>query len=391
MKSEYLMVFIIVLFLFSCNKKSQKEVLYTDKIISAEKINSGDFLLSSITDSVSFVPLETADECLIKNVDKLYWINDSIFILDKQGNNKVLVFDGAGRFIRTIGAVGNGPGEYIQLNDFCVDTLSRCLYFLCSRFNIYQYSYEGKFIKKRNLQDFYADNIEYNKGRLFFAASGPPGGQRYPKDKGNGYGYNLIVTDTLGKILYEEFPNEIFGDNRRLLARPFYTLDSIILYRIYLDHHIYGVKKNNELFVHYYIDLGDNAYTINAYTMTKPPKSYPREVYEEILSRHRVISHIVENGTHLLFFFFNRSNPMWGIYDKKTETCNCYYKKNMIDDITGLSISFFEYVNKNTFIAVVHAFSIIDQKEKFKNKAWFENLNLSEASNPVLYVIKTKN
>jgi hypothetical protein len=381
------MSFIIVCFLFSCNKKSQKEALHTNKIISAETISSEDFLLSSITDSVSFVPLETTDECLIKNIDKLYWINDTVFIFDKYGNNNILVFDGAGRFIRTIGAKGNGPGEYIQLNDFCVDTLSRCLYFLCSRFIIYQYSYEGKFIKKRNLQDFYADNIEYNQGRLFFVASGPPGGQNY--SKGNGYGYNLIVTDTLGEILHENFPNEIFGANRRLLEHPLYNLDSIILYRIYLDNHIYGIKKNNELFVHYYFDLGDNAYTIDAYTMTKPPKSHTKEVYEDILSKHREIRHIGENSTHVLFFALDRNNPVWGIYDKKTETCNCYQAKNMIDDFTGLPFAF-QYATKDTFIAIVNAFYIVDQKENFKNKSWFEELNLSEESNPVLYIIKTK-
>jgi hypothetical protein len=389
MKNKYLIVLILISFLFSCSKESRKETLYVNKIISAGKINNDNFLLSSIVDSVSFVPLETTGKSLIRRIDKLYRTDDTIFVSDCLGSNKVLVFDGRGRFIRTIGAVGNGPGEYIEMNDFCIDTLSRCLYFLTLKSVVYKYGYEGNFIEKFNL-GFYSMRMEYNHGRLFFAGDPPP--RRFRETHPKGAGYNLVVTDTSGRILYEEFPNEILGDNNIVLPHPFYSIDSATLYRISLDNHIYGIKKNNELFVHYYIDLGDNAYTIDAFAMNVPHKSYSEEDFFNILSKHtHSIDFIVENSKYALFFFLNKDDSILGIYDKKTEICNCYAEKNTVDDISGLSYELFPlfaYSYKDTFIAVLNSYDIV---ENFKDKPWFENLNIQEDSNPILYIVKTKN
>jgi hypothetical protein len=96
-----------------CEQKPQMsgEVDVID--ISASINNEGaTMLLSEIVDDITFIPLETTDECLIGRIRSIYFSNNYLVIIDADPN-QILLFDTTGKFVRTIGNKGQGPGEYI--------------------------------------------------------------------------------------------------------------------------------------------------------------------------------------------------------------------------------------------------------------------------------------
>ena len=107
---------------------------------------------------LEIVRLETTEESLLGSVDKLVEYNENYYVLDKK-RNCVLVFDGTGNFLRRVGRVGQGPGEYSRLSDFIVDEKTGCLYLLANSSTVYAYDNEGSFLWKKKVSDSLLWNI----------------------------------------------------------------------------------------------------------------------------------------------------------------------------------------------------------------------------------------
>jgi hypothetical protein len=91
------------------------------RIISIDQFDKDvSFKFSSVVDSISYVVLETNDESLLGNVTKMVHRNHAFFIGNAYESNAVLVFSEAGKFLRKLYSVGQGPGEYLTIDDFCV-------------------------------------------------------------------------------------------------------------------------------------------------------------------------------------------------------------------------------------------------------------------------------
>lgn len=73
---------------------------------------SVDLDLSEILDdSIEIIPLETTEECLISKINRIEFYQDKIFVSDK-ANAKIFVFTSEGKYLKSIGTQGGGPGEY---------------------------------------------------------------------------------------------------------------------------------------------------------------------------------------------------------------------------------------------------------------------------------------
>lgn len=90
----------------------------------------------SIDDSLfirqtNFLPLETNPECIIGEIRKVILFNDSIYILDSRQNSLLLYDKGNGVFLNKIRAIGKGPDEYTEINDFDLSTIDGHAIILC--------------------------------------------------------------------------------------------------------------------------------------------------------------------------------------------------------------------------------------------------------------------
>lgn len=70
---------------------------------------------------IKYIPLETTDDCLIMDVNKVLY-RDSLFYLFDERGNSVFVFNEDGIMVQKIHAIGNGPGEYVNLRGMDMDS-----------------------------------------------------------------------------------------------------------------------------------------------------------------------------------------------------------------------------------------------------------------------------
>jgi hypothetical protein len=148
-------------------EEKKMEVSY---IIDLDNIEKEKLSLSSLFEKPITIIIETNEDLLFSYVDKMYVWDDYIFILDKRTANRVFLFDKTGKFIRKIGNIGAGPGEYSSLSDFTIDEINREIYLLNSGVSIYKYKIDtGEFIHSINIEntDLGTEYIQYYKGRLF--------------------------------------------------------------------------------------------------------------------------------------------------------------------------------------------------------------------------------
>lgn len=97
---------------------------------------------------VEYIPLETADSCLISNILSLQICKDYIFVYNGK-TDQVLQFGRDGHFIRTVGRAGSGPGEYTNVNEIYADSQRSELYIFSSgRKAPLIYSFDGAFLRQ---------------------------------------------------------------------------------------------------------------------------------------------------------------------------------------------------------------------------------------------------
>jgi len=110
--------------------------------------------LSDITE-ISYIPLKS-DNIIFGYTSAsraLFVYRDKIFIGDKiSADPKLLVYDRNGTPIQTFGSYGRGPGEYMSINGFVVDTLANevTLYDNTQK-KLIVYDIDGKFRRERSL------------------------------------------------------------------------------------------------------------------------------------------------------------------------------------------------------------------------------------------------
>lgn len=115
-------IFFLFTTLFSCITKERDVKDEEYPIINLDDCNIEDTIfLSEYFNKISFIPLETNIESMISSFDGIQIQNNLLFVLDKSYAKCVLIFDKDGNFVRKIGKVGYGPGEYISISDFAIN------------------------------------------------------------------------------------------------------------------------------------------------------------------------------------------------------------------------------------------------------------------------------
>jgi len=125
--------------------------------------------ISSIFKDVKTIILETRSDCMIGNVSEFQVFDGHIYILDKYNAKSMFVFDMEGRFLRKIGSLGRGPGEYLGVSDFTLDTENRIIYLKDVDYRVHKYQFDGTYVHSITLQVPHSSiiSIQYYKGKLY--------------------------------------------------------------------------------------------------------------------------------------------------------------------------------------------------------------------------------
>ena len=132
--------------------------------------------LSDYVKDIRYIPLETNDSVLLREIKSLIYEDEKIMLLDRNSSN-CWVFDNNGDFFRKIGQKGQGPNEYIVISQIFFN--EGLIFLNATPHMLLVYDMNGNFIKKverpNNLRDlsvinslqmlnsnvFLADNVSY--------------------------------------------------------------------------------------------------------------------------------------------------------------------------------------------------------------------------------------
>ena len=99
--------------------------------------------LDEMVDSIAFIPLETADNCLLGYIMSAKRDGNHCFVQDERG---LFAFDSKGKFLNEIGHKGNGPEEYRFMDCYAIDRLHKLVWIFCAiERKVIRYNYDGSY------------------------------------------------------------------------------------------------------------------------------------------------------------------------------------------------------------------------------------------------------
>lgn len=215
-----------MLLLFTTCTPSKNDEKVREICINVEQDDSYD---SFFQKEYQAIPLETSDDVLVGEIEKIQLTNDHIYVFDKE-QKTIFTFDLKGNFERKYCHIGQGEGEYPYLSDF--EVYGNHLYIL-SRFNkcIYVYTLDDKYVKEIDTAEWYEKfRILDNNHLLLYS------------DYSNNILYNFILFDYQKEEIEDKYlpfkQNESFS-----LAHKAFHEDAkggILLSQLY-DYNIYQI------------------------------------------------------------------------------------------------------------------------------------------------------
>ncbi len=324
-------------------------------------------LLSSLFKGGALVPLEATGHSLVGRVDKVYFCDTMVFVLDCHTAASLYVFNSrTGDFIRKIGSFGKGRGEYVNIYDFSVDEKRKEVYILVSRKRLLKFDLTGKYIGAIELP-FYITNFEYFNDKFCFVRD----------SDGDD---NLCITDMSFNVLSEYFPNSVYGNNYKIILHPLQKKTDGILYRRYLDDKIYEVDNNGGFTEKYCLYFGDK--NIDLSDVKKVNKEQLKKKHSQSVGD---VKYFVEGARYCYFVFYKKDHPFVGIYDRINDVTHICDYLNVTDGVLNQEYPLLEYVNTSgSLVGVAYAENI----NRLVNYGLLDGEKYSDESNPVLLIYK---
>jgi hypothetical protein len=177
MRNIFLIFITACVILSSCSENKMQKIsnpdLHVIDVDSAEPMTG--MSMSQLFKKVTPIILEVTPNSLLRGIYKLCVTNEFVIILDLHPVS-ISVFNKDGKFLHKIGNRGKGPGEYADITDFCIDTLSQTIYlsdFITKKIHHYDL-YSGKYLKSIQLNTkienwylYYHENELYISGTDF--------------------------------------------------------------------------------------------------------------------------------------------------------------------------------------------------------------------------------
>ena len=328
--SSIVFLFLIIV---ACNKKEST----TSSIrINISEIPQKEIKIQDITSDFSIIPLETSDRSLIQYIKKIAIHNDKILILDNQ-RPMFAVFDRNGKFIKNIGQIGNGPGEFYYPSDFIIDEKLKQIELLDGlRNRILIYDLEGNFIKRISL-DIRGDYFAKFSDGSYIVYTNMRSSKELP--------FKLVRIDNNGRLISKEL--KYSSQTYQTTNTPFVKtgFDSYI----FSEHPCDTIFKitNNKIIPLKNIDIGKNGI----------PFKYRRNI--EGLNKMAPVS-LIKTGSpmfyrnYLLIRYERNLNYAYFIYHTETEKSQYYKVHNAYDFAFG----FPSCSSNGEIIGIVHSTSL---------------------------------
>jgi hypothetical protein len=380
MKTHLISLLAIVFLVVSCNNSNHvnSDLPYQVNLERDIK-NISSVPLSTLGSKLEYIPLETDSASLIKSISNTFVTDSFIFVNDY---NRLMLFNRSGKYIRQIGSVGRGPGQYSSVGDFIIDQNNREIYILSSRV-VLVYDFNGRF--KRDFKtDFPCRQfIQNDSGELVFHPFNMPASSAEPV-------YSWYIMDNRGNI-QTKIANTLKRMNRGLVVptSPLYMHNGNLYFMEFgvdtLYNYVNHIKKPYAVF--------------NAGRLKFPPDPTMAEVPN--INGKIWISDARETKKSLFVkVWWDLSDSISNcVFDKSSSKFSLLKDNGFTNDIDG-GMTFWpeKIIDDNFMVDFADAFDLIkyakdkNLKDNKGQSGQLENVvkNLTETSNPVIIILKNK-
>lgn len=382
-------LFLFIFLLSSCAKNKSEKIEIAAVIQNNElyKISNYDYKssvdLSPYIKNVNYVKLELTDESMLGEICSLEAFEDKLYIFDDV-TGSVFVFSKEGNFLFTLNNVGQGPGEYTQIDFFSIDRNERQMVVadLMSN-NIFRYDLNGKFISKQKVP-CWLDGVYPIENKSFVSFTN----YRNNSDKIENQ-QNILFIDLMSNIScgYFPYPSEDITKLKFLVPvnGGFYYGGNVCNYFHQYQDTVYSVSDKT-LKPKYVFDFGNKNFD----------KSYllkDATVLEDYIESRKCVSlrSLNETEDYLFYSVADEWVINTGLFSKKTGNnilASTWYDGN--DQIISYPIATYE----SSVICSVSALRLFNQKKFYEENGWPEGKfvkqkkefmdTLSEDDNPIL-------
>ena len=384
-----------LLLVTACGEKKTGQQLQT-KIVSGVPLTHVDVNMKSeenvlpfdsLFEVVSVVRLETTDDNLIGNVWDILFLNDKIIVEDMETAKSLTVYDMQGKYLNSIGRLGQGPGEYAYLDYVSADPATNTVTLTdMSAQKIMTYDADGNFLKSEPTP-YWSQCCEMLTDDIVACHMG--GGFKL---EGTAVKPHVIVSDLKKNIIYSAF-DENQDKTYYSIIHPFRKFDDKLFYiPVYNDKDTIFQVTADGIIPYYCLDIKrkgeirEEDKTDDFPQKLKTVSAYFAGDFVEL--KDYAIFEIMEPGMDWFRFV---------IYSKKEK--KSYYCTGMFYNDGRLRFSIqprFLY-RDNIFVTPVSLEYILFYKEELyrlckKNKKEIDALfdGLTEDDNPVLFFYKIK-
>jgi len=324
--------------LFSCkntNKNTEPlpekpELVFPVTIdVEGAMLNEENLLLSNFSDDVSYIKLKTPQNIIIRRVNDVQIFGNKIYF-EETLSETIMVFDMNGNFIKQIGKVGRGPGEYIYLRSFCFDEVSGdLLLYTGPSGTVKRYDPEGEFIE--DIFNVPFDDYMYaNDSLLIFSGFLCTVVRNMPENI-----FQFLTTTKKGQKI-DSVPLPIYSVNNWRETVPGFSgnygatkFDNYLLLHGLSEDTIFHVSGTGEIEARYFLDFGRYNFPFES--------RYLRNAVAELPNYITALSPPFETQNNLWIKFSLHKGAFILNYDKlKRESFVFNYKgENEIDFASG--------------------------------------------------------
>ena len=360
----FLTLFTFSLFFDSCQDsgKQPSELVILD-IISALK-NEKELRLSEIVDSIEYVKLETRPECLISNAARV--IGEKFIVLLNHQPPQVLLFDRSGRFIRQVGRVGKGPGEYSHPNQIDLSPDETRILIADVWPSIFQeFSVDGSFLSSQKVPQGREDGPFYLDHRtVVFTRTPFSDSVNYPRV----LSMNLDTgeTRTLYYSNYKRNPERKAG---HCLTNDFYPINGQVIFKDALCDTVYIINPELNVQPLFILDIGAN--TARYICMSKVEiNSYDHVAYSCLTGKYLLL---VGNHSERFHLVYNlESREAFALSKLKECRGENDYPYGIINDLGGTGPYWFWYNAHIRHNTISDLLQMPDLKELVKSDCFLQ-------------------
>lgn len=382
---------VVLLFAATVNLpiSAQKVIPFADGA-SVEK----EVLLSTIASSVDYIPLETKPESLLgTDILDVTFAGGYLFVCDYMN---LFQFTPEGKFIRKIGKAGQGPGEYKKsIMGITYDEARKQVLLSDSRAGkVLFYSFDGKFIREIKTASGSETPCIDVSGNLYTITNN----YLYSKDRS---GKELFVYNNEGKLLYDFDFNFIEGKRYPTLIfnkAVLYNYKGDIYYKNPLETTIYRLEGKKKVPV-YTLDLSQYEklnYEDDAILVFDKEKNIGTNLPNKAAEKKFYFFNLLETD-HFLGIYYSQESRRFAWYDKQSGKvvrvrASGTEADGFTDDLEG-GLPFCPRESQNDQILnVVTAAALIEKVKPSATKGSLKRLmgDLQEDDNQIVCVVTLK-